>query len=221
MLLYLYLIFWLMDSGKPKWSQNDFLPTWDSVSKNWKAHCKVLSLYMCAHSVVSDSSQPHGDCSLPGSSAHGISQERIPEWVAISFSRGSSWPRDWSHAFCISAGSLSTEPPGKLPFLHILLIYYQRLWIGYHILELLFLILFSFFKDRLSTSICLHKSLYIWEEIFYTSSIFKTLRNIKQAEEKMSRWKLQYVFPKTLFLNVSFKRVSVICFTILKAFVSC
>ena len=102
MLLYLYLIFWLMDSGKPKWSQNDFLPTWDSVSKNWKAHCKVLSLYMCAHSVVSDSSQPHGDCSLPGSSAHGISQERIPEWVAISFSRGSSWPRDWSHAFCIS-----------------------------------------------------------------------------------------------------------------------
>ena len=83
MLLYLYLIFWLMDSGKPKWSQNDFLPTWDSVSKNWKAHCKVLSLYMCAHSVVSDSSQPHGDCSPPGSSVHGISQERILEWIAF------------------------------------------------------------------------------------------------------------------------------------------
>ena len=36
-------------------------------------------------------------CSLPGSSAHGISQARIPEWVAISFSRGSFWPRDWTH----------------------------------------------------------------------------------------------------------------------------
>ena len=36
------------------------------------------------------------DCSLPGSSVHGILQARIPEWVAISFSRGSFQPRDWS-----------------------------------------------------------------------------------------------------------------------------
>ena len=34
------------------------------------------------------------DCSLPGSSVHGILQARILEWVTISFSRGSSWPRD-------------------------------------------------------------------------------------------------------------------------------
>ena len=34
------------------------------------------------------------DCSLPGSSIHGIPQARIREWVAISFSRGSSQPRD-------------------------------------------------------------------------------------------------------------------------------
>ena len=34
------------------------------------------------------------DCSLPASSVHGISLGRILEWVAISFSRGSSWPRD-------------------------------------------------------------------------------------------------------------------------------
>ena len=34
------------------------------------------------------------DCSPPGSSVHGISQERILEWVAISSSRGSSQPRD-------------------------------------------------------------------------------------------------------------------------------
>ena len=34
------------------------------------------------------------DCSLPGPSVHGILQERILEWVAISFSRGSSRPRD-------------------------------------------------------------------------------------------------------------------------------
>ena len=35
------------------------------------------------------------DCNPPGSSVHGISQARILEWVAIFFSRGSSWPRDW------------------------------------------------------------------------------------------------------------------------------
>ena len=34
------------------------------------------------------------DCSPPGSSIHGILQARILEWVAISFSRGSSQPRD-------------------------------------------------------------------------------------------------------------------------------
>ena len=35
------------------------------------------------------------DCSLPGFSVRGIFQTRVLEWVAISFSRGSSWPRDW------------------------------------------------------------------------------------------------------------------------------
>ena len=34
------------------------------------------------------------DCRLPGSSVHGLSQTRILEWVAISFSGGSFWPRD-------------------------------------------------------------------------------------------------------------------------------
>ena len=39
-------------------------------------------------------------CSLPGSSVHGILQSRILEWVAISFSRGSSWSRDWTQVSC-------------------------------------------------------------------------------------------------------------------------
>ena len=42
------------------------------------------------------------DCSLPGSSAHGISQARILEWVAIPFSRGSSWPRGQTWVFFIA-----------------------------------------------------------------------------------------------------------------------
>ena len=45
------------------------------------------------------------DCSLPGSSIHGIFQARILEWVAISFSRESSQPRDWTQVSC-TAGRL-------------------------------------------------------------------------------------------------------------------
>ena len=41
------------------------------------------------------------DCSLPSSSIHGILQARNLEWVAISFSRRSSQPRDWTQVSCI------------------------------------------------------------------------------------------------------------------------
>ena len=41
------------------------------------------------------------DCSLPGSSVRGIPQARALEWVAISSSRGFSWPRDRSCVSCI------------------------------------------------------------------------------------------------------------------------
>ena len=41
------------------------------------------------------------DCSLPGFSVHGIFQARILEWVAISFSRRSSQPRDWTRVSLI------------------------------------------------------------------------------------------------------------------------
>ena len=56
------------------------------------------------------------DCSPPGSSVHGILQARILEWVAISFSRGSSQPRDQTQVSCVSYSAsifFTTEPPGK------------------------------------------------------------------------------------------------------------
>ena len=48
-----------------------------------------------SRSVVSYSFDPK-DCNLPCSSVHGIFQARILEWVSISFSRRSFWPRDWT-----------------------------------------------------------------------------------------------------------------------------
>ena len=41
------------------------------------------------------------DCSPPGFSVHGIFQARILEWIAISFSKGTSQPRDQTLVFCI------------------------------------------------------------------------------------------------------------------------
>ena len=42
------------------------------------------------------------DCNLPGFSVHEIFQATVLEWVAISFSRGSSWPRDRTQFSCIA-----------------------------------------------------------------------------------------------------------------------
>ena len=42
------------------------------------------------------------DCSLPGSSVHGIFQARILGWIAVSFSRGSSQPRKWTRVSYIA-----------------------------------------------------------------------------------------------------------------------
>ena len=42
------------------------------------------------------------DCSLPGSTARWIFQARILKWVAISYAKGSFWPRHRTHIFCIS-----------------------------------------------------------------------------------------------------------------------
>ena len=53
------------------------------------------------------------DCSPPGSSAHGILQARVLEWVAIPFSRGSSQPRDRSGSPALQADSLQSEPLEK------------------------------------------------------------------------------------------------------------
>ena len=77
-------------------------------------HCRQI-LYLLSHQgspvIVCMSAQSlqscptlcnHMDCSPPGSSIHGILQARILEWVAISFSRGPSQPRNRTQVSCIA-----------------------------------------------------------------------------------------------------------------------
>ena len=54
------------------------------------------------------------DCSLPGFSVHGIFQARVLEWVVISFSRGSFWPRDRTQVSCIAGRRFSLWATRKL-----------------------------------------------------------------------------------------------------------
>ena len=71
-------------------------------------------MYMSAQSCPT-LCNPQG-CSPPGSLVHGMSQARILEWVAISFSGGSSWPRGWTRISCVSClagGFFTTELPRK------------------------------------------------------------------------------------------------------------
>ena len=52
------------------------------------------------------------DCSRPGFSVHGIFQARVLEWAAISFSRGSSHPRDRTQVSLIAGRFFTPKPPG-------------------------------------------------------------------------------------------------------------
>ena len=68
------------------------------------------------------------DYSPPGSSIHGFSQARILEWVAVSFSGGSSQLKDWTSVSCIASQFFTTEPPGK-PLLAGFTLLYQNVWL--------------------------------------------------------------------------------------------
>ena len=98
----------MSDSVRPHRRQPTRLShPWDSPDKNTAVGC---DFFLQCIKVKSESEVAQScptlcdpmDCSLPGSSIHGIFQARVLEWVAISFSRGFSWPRDWTQVSCIA-----------------------------------------------------------------------------------------------------------------------
>ena len=66
------------------------ITSWQIDGETWKQSCESESEVAQSYPTLSDPM----DCRPPGSSIHGILQARILEWVAISFSRRSSVPRD-------------------------------------------------------------------------------------------------------------------------------
>ena len=83
----------LSDSVRPRRRQPTRLPRpWDSPGKNTGVSCHFLLQCMKVKSEsevtqLCPTLRDPMDCSLPGSSAHGIFQARVLEWVAIAFSR--------------------------------------------------------------------------------------------------------------------------------------
>ena len=70
-------------------------------SRTWLSNWTELNWCMLGRFICVTLCDPT-DCSLTGCSIHGILQARILVWVAISYSRGSSWPRDWTHVSYLS-----------------------------------------------------------------------------------------------------------------------
>ena len=68
------------------------------LAQNWGGKMGLCSCFVAKSYVILCDPVDH---SPPGFSDHGISQTRIQEWVAISFSRGSSQSKDWTPVSCI------------------------------------------------------------------------------------------------------------------------
>ena len=75
---------------------------------------KKFSMCMCMLVAQSCPSLCNStDCSPPGFSVHGILQARIMGWIAIPFSRGSSWPRGQTLVSCIAGRFFTIWATGK------------------------------------------------------------------------------------------------------------
>ena len=93
---------------------------------SWR--CIILSAFILVAQSCPTLCNPV-DCSPPGSSVPGILQARILKWVAIPFSRGSSWLRDWTWVSCNKADSLPSESWGKLKvFIYLAALSLSCLW---------------------------------------------------------------------------------------------
>ena len=98
-------------TSKKKTQLKNCQSTWIVISLDKRHKCPIRirkdTLYPLKVKVKSAQSFPTlcdpVDCSPPGSSVHGILQARILEWVAISFSRISSQPRDQTQVSHIAA----------------------------------------------------------------------------------------------------------------------
>ena len=93
----------LMSLASPASAGRFFSACISCVGRQILHHCATYSCSCLVAKLCLTLCDPM-DCSPPGSSVHGIIPARILEWVSISFSRESSWPKDQNCVSCISGG---------------------------------------------------------------------------------------------------------------------
>ena len=116
---------------------------------------------------MSNSLQPM-ECSLQGSSVHGILQARILEWVAIPFSTGSSHPRGWTWVSC-TAGRFFIIWATREAHIYVYCVHVCR----YH--KCMYICILNAYSNPLNKSLYISLSLYIldiylvYREIYFPS----------------------------------------------------
>ena len=96
-------------------SKSCVLAKWRSMIRTLQQCCSIMAIHDNFLLLLLLSAQlcpilcDPMNCNPPDSSVHGISQSKILEWVAISFSRESSWPRDRTCISCLAGGFFTTS----------------------------------------------------------------------------------------------------------------
>ena len=146
------------------------------------------------------------DCSLLGSSVHGILQERILEWVAISFSRGSSKPGIKSRSLALQTDSLPTELWGKPLERHIRYFFCGLIkacrYIPDRLTEMVGKLNFSHRKVTVYGFIVLIKIILIYIDI--TLFLFYKIKEIEQLITwRLNPWKLLFWYYLGSWVRIS------------------
>ena len=121
------------------WSPN-LEPIWDhcfsliSLCAGWHITAMILTYFNMWRDWVSEVAQScltlcdPMDCSLPHSSIHGIFQARVLEWIAISFSRGPSRPRDQIEVSCVAGRRFNLWATREARILEWVAISFSNAW---------------------------------------------------------------------------------------------
>ena len=134
---------------------------------------------------------------MPGSSVHSISQARILEWVAISFSRGSFQPKDRTNVSCLAGEFFTTEPPGSSvqSLSHVQL--FAIPWTAAHQASLSITNSWSLLKLISIESVMLSNHLILCRPLLLPPSIFPSIRVFSKESVLRIRW------PKYWNCNIS------------------
>ena len=167
---------------------------YESITAQWISHVHAKSLLSCPALCNLM------DCSPPGTSAHGILQARILEWIAMPSSRGSSQPRDWTwspasrqllyHLGSPSQSYIYTYIPFLLNFLPI---WVTTVWIEFPVLYSRFSLVIYFIHSTVYMGLC--EFFFFWLKYIKNTHIHKINNHEILIGSHLCVWEVIYWHP--------------------------